>query len=431
MATIARQLDSFSPATLPATLAPIATVSPGRPTPHRRRVAAAAIAGYAFDGVDIMVLALALPYILKDWGITMVQGGLIVTAMLVGTSLGGYIFGPIGDRYGRKRALVWCITFFAVSTALCGFAQNYIQLSILRLISGLGLGAEWALGGTLLAEFYPAKDRGKANSWMQSGWPIGYAIALGFQALLVPIFGWRAMFFAGSSAILVAAYLHFLVPESPLWLKAQDDKRKGIVHTEAPAARMTDLFRGANLRNFVFASIMCAAALMAYWALNTWLPTLLTKERGLNMRQMTGMLLALQVACLFGYFIGGVVADKIGKRRVIIGSAFLAGVSFYLWLGMTTTPTVFFVLAIVHYVVASMFWATLASFLAEQFPTPIRAVGVSSSYSTGRVFSLIVPIALGAIAMKTGLIPAIIFAAGFYVIAMFGAFMLRDGKELA
>ena len=430
MATIAERPDLISPAPLPTHEAPTAGV---HPRGERRRVAVAAVAGYAFDGVDIMVLALALPYILADWHITMVQGGLIVTAMLVGTSLGGYIFGPIADKYGRKRALVWCISFFALTTGLCGFAQDYIQLSILRLISGLGLGAEWAIGGTLLAEFYPAKQRGKANSWMQSGWPIGYAIALGFQALLVPVFGWRAMFFAGTSALLVAAYIQFFVPESPVWLKAQDDKRNGVVSIANPARapKMTDLFRGAYLRRFVLTSMICAAALMAYWAVNTWLPTLLTKERGLNMKQMTGMLLALQVACLFGYFIGGIIADKFGKRLLIVASALLSAVSFYLWLGMTTGPVVFFILAIVHYVIASAFWATLASFLAEQFPTQIRALGVSSSYSTGRLFSILVPIALGAIAMTTGLIPAIIFAAMFYLIAMVGALLLRDGKELA
>jgi predicted MFS family arabinose efflux permease len=239
------------------------------------------------------------------------------------------------------------------------------------------------------------------------------------------------MFFAGTSAILVAAYIHFFVPESPLWLKAQEDKRKGIYRSQAPAAKMTDLFRASNLRGFVFATVICSAALMAYWSVNTWLPTLLTRERGLNMKAMTGMLLVLQVACLVGYFIGGIVADKIGKRRLIIASAFFSAVSFYLWLGIATGPTLFFALAVVHYVIASAFWATLASFLAEQFPTPIRAVGVSSSYSTGRLFSVLVPIALGAVAMKTGLIAAIIFAALFYLIAMFGAFMLRDEEELA
>jgi MFS family permease len=428
MATIVERHDSISPPPLPVHDRSLADVSS---TGERRRVAAAAIAGYAFDGVDIMVLALALPYILKDWGITMVQGGLIVTAMLIGTSLGGYIFGPIADRYGRKRTLVWCISFFAVATGLCGFAQDYIQLSILRLISGLGLGAEWAIGGTLLAEFYPANQRGKANSWMQSGWPIGYAIALGFQVLLVPAFGWRAMFFAGTSALLVAAYIQLFVPESPVWRKAQDDRRNGIVAAQAQAPRIVDLFRGRYLRTFVFSTVICSAALMAYWAVNTWLPTLLTKERGLNMKQMTGMLLALQVACLAGYAIGGVVADKIGKRMLIVASALLSAVSFYIWLGVPTGPTAFFALAVVHYIIASAFWATLASFLAEQFPTSIRALGVSSSYSTGRLFSVLVPIALGAIAMTTGLIPAIIFAAMFYLIAMFGAVMLRDGKELA
>ena len=428
MATIAEKQVMISPVPLPVNQAPITSTEI---RPGRRRVAAAAIAGFAFDGVDIMVLALALPFILKDWGISMVQGGLIVTAMLVGTSLGGYIFGPIADRYGRKRALVWCISFFAVTTGLCGFAQDYIQLSILRLISGLGLGAEWAIGGTLLAEFYPAKDRGKANSWMQSGWPIGYAIALGFQAFLVPIYGWRAMFFAGASALLVAVYIHFLVPESPVWLKAQADKKLGISVDQGRAPTGLSLFRGAYGRKFALTSMICAAALMSYWAVNSWLPTLLTKERGLDMKHMTGLLLVLQVACLFGYFIGGTLADKIGKRRLIGWSALLAAASFYFWLGVTTSPTVFVVLAIVHYVVASAFWATLASFLAEQFPTAIRARGVSTSYSNGRVFSVLVPIGLGAIAMRTGLVTAIVFAALLYLVAMVGAFLLRDEKELA
>jgi MFS family permease len=428
MATITERHEVIALAPLPTHEAPVADLHP-RAARHRARIAA--VAGYAFDGVDIMVLALALPLILADWHITMVQGGLIVTCMLVGTCLGGYLFGPLADRYGRKRTLVWCISFFAITTGLCGLAQDYLQLSILRLISGLGLGAEWAIGGTLLAEFTPANQRGKANAWMQSGWPIGYALALGFQALLVPAFGWRALFFAGTSALLVAAYIQWFVPESPVWLRAQEDRRSGRAVALTPAPRMTDLFRGANLRNFAYASVICSAALAAYWALNTWLPMLLTQERGLDMKQMTGMLLALQVTCLVGYAIGGAIADKIGKRALIVGTALLSAISFYVWIGIQTGPAVFFVLAIVHYLIASAFWATLASFLAEQFPTSIRALGVSSSYSTGRLFSLLVPIGLGAVAMHTGLMAAIIFAAVFYLIAMFGAVMLRDGKELA
>ena len=403
------------------------------PTKYKGHVAAAAIAGYAFDGVDIMVLALALPMILKDWHISMLQGGSIVTAMLMGTCLGGYIFGPIGDKHGRKKALIWCITFFAVTTGLCGFAQNYIQLAVLRFISGLGLGAEWALGATLMAEFFPAEQRGKANSWMQMGWPIGYAIALGFQAWLVPIYGWRALFFAGTSAIVVALYIWLFVPESPLWIKSQENKGQGKaaqVQSQAAAPKMTDLFKGDNMRAFVLASIVCTCALMAYWAVNTWLPTILAKERGLNLKAMTGYLLGLQVASVVGYLIGGVAADKIGKRLLIAISAFGAAVTWYLWLGIQVDATAFFWLGMIHYVVASAFWASLASFLAEQYPTYIRALGVSSSYSTGRLFSLLVPMVLGAVAMKTGLLGAITFGAIFYIIAMAATFMLKETRGL-
>ena len=399
------------------------------PAKHRGKVLTASILGFAFDGVDLMVLALSLPLILKEWGITMVQGGVIATAMLVGASLGGYIFGPLADKFGRKKALVWCIAFFGITTGLGGFAQDYIQLAVLRFLAGLGLGAEWALGGTLLQEFYPADKRGKVSSWMQLGWPLGFGFAIICQHLFVPSYGWRSLYFIGTLAVLVAAYIQLFVPESPVWLKAQDDKKRGITPASAPSGTTADLFKADNLKTFVIASILCVALMITYWAVNTWLPTILVKERGMNPKVYSGFLMGLQFAAAFAYIIAGIVADRYGKRITIIISSFLAAVTLYLWLGMVWDQTMFMTFGAINWACASVIWAVLGGFLVEQFPTNIRAVGIASAYSTGRLVTTVVPLLMGAVAMKVGMTAVMAAISIFYIVGMIAAFGMKETKE--
>ena len=149
--------------------------------PHKFKwqALAGATFGYVFDAVDFMVLALAIPLLIKAWGISMVEAGAVATATIFGAALAGYIWGPITDKWGRKKALVACLVWFGILTFLCGFAQNYIQLLILRFLAGLGLGGEWAIGGALMTEFFPPKQRAIATSAVQSGWPIGYGFRVG------------------------------------------------------------------------------------------------------------------------------------------------------------------------------------------------------------------------------------------------------------
>ncbi|MBI5259341.1 MAG: MFS transporter [Burkholderiales bacterium] len=401
---------------------------------HRGRVLGAAIAGYAFDGVDLMVIALTLPLVLKEFSISMVQGGIIVTAMLLGAVLGGFIFGPIADKFGRKKALVWCIAWFGITTGLGGLAQDATQLAVLRFLAGLGLGAEWSLGATMLAETYPADKRGKANSYMQMGWPLGFIFALACQYLLVPSYGWRAMYFAGSLAVLVALYIQFFVPESPVWLKAQAAKKAGLggaAAAAAPSAKLSDLFRGTNLKTFLYAVIICTSALMAYWGVNTWLPTLLVKERGMGPKDVSTFLMALNIVSLPVYFIASFIVDKIGKRMMIIVSAAISALSLYGWLGFGWDAQVFFILGLVHWATATAMWAGFGAYLAEQFPTNIRAVGVASSFSVGRGVMSFVPMALGAAATATAsLTTAIGYLAVFYFVAAIGAYLLRETADL-
>jgi MFS family permease len=397
---------------------------------YKWRVAAAAFLGYTFDGVDFMVLSLVLPFIIKEWGITLAQGGVIATATLFGACLGGYIFGPIADKFGRKKSMIACITFFSITTGLCGFAQDYVQLAIIRFISGLGLGAQWALGATMLAEFFPPHQRGKASSSMQMGWPVGYAIAICFQLFLVPAFGWRALFFAGVSAFLVAVYVMFFVPESPVWLKARENKRLGIksqTQTAAQAIKWTELFKGKNFKVTLLATALCACALTTYWLFGTWLPTLLAKERGLSLKAMAGYLMWVNVWSVGGYIVGGWLGDKISRRILIGTTSIVTGIITYFWMG-SSDQTVFFCLGMATYFVGSAFWATMSAFVSEQFSTTTRAFAVSFSFGTGRLVAAVFPFIVGAIAAQITLSSAIALVVFIYALGGIIAFMMNDTK---
>jgi MFS family permease len=401
------------------------------PAKYRGKVLGAAIAGYAFDGFDIMVYALTVPVLFREWagaGFNMVQAGLIGTAMLIGMSLGGYVFGPIADKFGRKQGLIWCLAFFGITTGLTAFAQDYIQLGALRFLAGLGLGAEYALGGTMVAEFYPPENRGKLSSWVQNGWPIGFGAAIVAQYFMQPIWGWRSLYLLGASAVLVSIYIAIFVPESPVWLKAQEAKKKGVTGTATHPVHTRDLFKKANFPAFLTVSLFFVCMLTVYWAVNTWLPTVLSRERGMSPKALSTFLVVLQLTAVIAYFLGGILADKFGKRRVMAIAAFLSALTGFLWLGFSWSDNVFYVLGFIAWSIPSVVWAVAMGLSVEQFHTNIRAVGFASAYSTGRLVATVVPLIMAAIAMKVALTLVMAGVTVFYIIAMFAILLMKETK---
>ena len=393
------------------------------------KVLGTAIMGYAFDSFDLMIISLTLPLILKEWHLSMVQGGFIVSAMLVGGVLGGYIFGPIADKFGRKKALMICLVFFGVTTGLSGFAQDYVQLAVLRFLAGLGLGAEWALGATLLAEFTPADKRGKYNSYMQMGWPLGFIIALVLQYLLVPTFGWRIMYFIGALPVIGAIYVRSSIPESPMWLKAQEMKKLG---TEVVAkVKATDLFKIEYRKTFIYTIVISTCLLMAYWAVNAWLPTILSKEKGMDVKSVSTFLLSLNFVSIPTYFIASFLVDKIGKRKFIIIMSVMAAISLYVFLGIPWVGYQLYIAGMVNWSLATCLWAGFGAYLSEQFPTNVRAVGVATSFSTGRAVVVGIPMILGAAVTSTLTIGYVVALMSiFYLVGGFAAFMLKENKNI-
>ena len=144
--------------------------------------------------MDVLLYAFVLDHVRAEFGIDDRMSGLLLALPLLASAVGGVLFGWVADRFGRTRALMASILVYSVATAACGLVSSVWQLAAARLLVGLGMGGEWATGAALVAETWPAQHRGKALGLMQSAWAVGYAAAAALNAVVLPAFGWRAVF---------------------------------------------------------------------------------------------------------------------------------------------------------------------------------------------------------------------------------------------
>ena len=182
-------------------------------TRDQKRTLLAASLGWMLDSMDVMLYALVLGQVQREMHLSAAMSGGLMSATLVSAAAGGLAFGWVADRFGRTRALTWSILIYSVSTALCGFTHSATQLMLCRILLGLGMGGEWASGAALVAETWPAHHRGKALAFVQSSWAIGFALGAAVVALILPHFGWRAVFFAGILPALVTLWVQSGVSE--------------------------------------------------------------------------------------------------------------------------------------------------------------------------------------------------------------------------
>jgi len=377
------------------------------PEKYKFKALTAAVLGYYFDGIDFVALSLAIPLLVAAWDISLVSAGLLATSTLVGAALGAYIWGPISDKIGRKRALMWCLSWFGLMTALCGFCNNWEQLMVMRFITGLGLGGEWVCGAALVTEFFRPHQRAKASSLVMCAYSVGYLTLLGIQAWLVPIYGWRVLFFAGITTFICVIYTFFFVPESPAWLIMKQNQASGTDTAKADSAEKSgegwqSLFKSPN-RKALFLSIgLCACILVGYWGANAWLPAYLSTVRNLDIKALSYYLIVMNVCAIIGGLTWGTIADSIGRRWSFIIAGVLSAGIFAIYMN-ATSPTMVMVCGALFGLVCLGYWGPLPAFISEQFPTHLRGAGTSIAYATGRLAAAIAPFVIGGISGTRGL----------------------------
>ena len=378
-------------------------------SPEARKALLAAGMGWLLDAFDVMLYALILTSVIKDLGLTPAQGGLMASLTLGSSAVGGLIFGVIADKLGRTRALTLSILIYSIFTFACGFAQNLWQFAIFRVLLGIGMGGEWASGATLVSETWPEKHRGKALGLMQSCWAIGYGLAAIVVAIVLPRFGWRAVFFTGILPALFTFWIRRSVKEPEMWSKQARKREPGTGS------------RTFSLRIAIFLTAMNAATMFAYWGQGMWIPSYLSSPTtqggiGLSTETMAMFIVAMQVGMWLGYVSFGFIADAVGRRPTYIAYLLIAALLIWYY-GFARERWILLVLGPFVAFFGSGFFSGFGAVASEIFPTSIRATALGVTYNSGRLLSAIAPFIVGTTVQSRGFGAAFTYTAIAYIIA--------------
>jgi MFS family permease len=383
-----------------------------------RKALIAASLGWLLDAFDVMLYALILTAVIQDLGLSRETGGLMASLTLGASAIGGLLFGVLADKLGRTRALNLSILLYSVFTFACGLAQDVTQFAIFRVLLGLGMGGEWASGATLVSETWSEKHRGKALGIMQSCWAIGYGLAAIVVAIVLPRFGWRAVFFVGIIPALFTLWIRRSVKEPQMWVDSQG----------ARGARGAVRARGAQgafpwKLAFMLAA-MNAATMFAWWGLNLWVPSYLSLPStqggvGLSTETMAMFVVAMQVGMWLGYVTFGFISDAFGRRPTYV--AYLVIAALLVWIyGLVRDPMVLLILGPFVAFFGTGYFSGFGAVASEIFPTSIRATALGVTYNSGRLLSAVAPFIVGSMAQRRGFGPAFTLTAfAFLAAALF------------
>lgn len=393
---------------------------------EQRHTLAAASLGWMLDSMDVMIYALVLGEVQREMHLTAAASGAMMSATLLAAAVGGLGFGWFADRFGRVRALTWSIVGYSAATALCGLTHTATQLTICRILLGLGMGGEWAAGAALVAETWPAQHRGKALALVQSSWAVGYALGAALVAVVMPRFGWRAVFFAGVAPALIALWVQSGLREPAAWQSTRS-------HT-VPVA---ELFRGALGRSMLVCATMNAAALFAWWGLFTWVPRFLSMPvaaggRGLNIVQTSGWTIVMQAGTFLGYVSFGYIADRFSRKYTYIGYLLIAALLVPLFAFVRNPDALLAIGPLVGFF-GTGYFSGFSVITSELFPTHLRGSAMGFAYNIGRVTSAAGPYLIGRVSETGGMSAALCITSAAFLLAAGIACGLRlpDGSVLA
>ena len=375
-------------------------------SPDARKALVAASLGWLLDAFDVMLYALILTAVIQELGLSRETGGLMASLTLAASAVGGLLFGVLADKLGRTRALNLSILLYSVFTFACGLAQNVAQFAIFRVLLGLGMGGEWASGATLVSETWPEKHRGKALGIMQSCWAIGYGLAAIVVAIVLPRFGWRAVFFVGIVPALFTFWIRRSVKEPEMWIN----------RSAQPRSRSAFPWRLA-----FFLAAMNAATMFAWWGLNLWVPSYLSLPTtqggvGLSTETMALFVVAMQVGMWLGYVTFGFISDALGRRPTYIGYLVVAALLVWIY-GLVREPMLLLLLGPFVAFFGTGYFSGFGAVASEIFPTSIRATALGVTYNSGRLLSAVAPYIVGSMAQRRGFGPAFTLTAFAFLTA--------------
>ncbi|MFG2530606.1 sialate:H+ symport family MFS transporter [Streptomyces sp. NPDC048516] len=402
----------------------------------------AAWIGYLLDGFDFVLITLVLTEIAAEFHLNTATAASLISGAFITRWLGGAVLGAMGDRYGRKTAMVTSILLYSLGTFACGFAWGYTSLFVARLVIGLGMAGEYSAGVTYVLESWPVRWRNRASGFIISGYAGGTVLAAELYRWVVPHWGWRWMFWIGVLPVLVALWMRRSLPEAgdwqrqigttgtegerphpfrPLftgrirpWINAALGSAASValfgVFTPVGAGAVPGLSavaavclvafaaqlggrRGWLLYVALMATVFCA--FLYSWPIQALLPTYLKTDLGYAPGQVTDVMFYAGFGTMAGCWLAGFAGDRFGTRRAYAGTL-LASLAFVfpVFAVQDSLPAlgvlVFGLLAL-----GQGISGILPKYLAGHFPTATRAASLGFVYNVGALGGAVAPV-LGA-----------------------------------
>lgn len=391
---------------------------------QQKRALLAASLGWMLDSMDVMLYALVLGQVQRAMHLSAALSGAMMSATLLSAAIGGIAFGWFADRFGRARALTTSMLVYSIATAFCGLTHTPSELLLCRIILGLGMGGEWASGAALVAEVWPASHRAKALALVQSSWAVGYALGAAVVALVMPHFGWRAVFFVGILPALITIWIQRSVHEPEAW--------KTEIRVDKPQTRR--LFRGTLGYNVLICASMNGAALFAYWGLFTWMPRFLSAPiaeggRGLSVAQTSAWTIVMQAGTFLGYILFGYIADRYNRKYTYISFLVVAALLVPVF-AFVRSPSALLAIGPLVGFFGTGYFSGFVVIASELFPTSLRATAMGLVYNIGRVVSAAAPYCIGHVSEHAGLGYALSTTSAAFLLAALIATALRPSQSV-
>lgn len=383
----------------------------------------------ALDGFDTAIIGFIASDLVQEWGVQKSDLGPVMSAALVGLAFGALTAGPMADRIGRKKVLVLSILVFGGFSLITAFATSLTQLTVLRFLTGLGLGAAMPNAATLMSEYAPERRRALLVNLMFVGFPIGSSMGGFISAWMIPHYGWQSVLILGGVMPLVlAVVLIFLLPESARYLAVKNKSQQqisGILRRIAPLPENTQfvlqeagqvkdqsalgvIFSPRYLVGTIMLCLTYFMGLLIFYLLTSWLP-LLIRETGATLSQASVITALFPLGGGIGVLVLGALMDKINPNKVVAVGYLLTGV-FVCLVGFSTDSLVLMgVMVFIAGTIMNGAQSSMPALAAGFYPTQGRATGVAWMLGLGR-FGGILGAFSGAFLMQAELSFKTIFA---------------------
>jgi SHS family lactate transporter-like MFS transporter len=336
---------------------------------------AAGFMGWTLDAFDFFVVVFLYDSLAAAFHVS--KGEIIATVgfTLAMRPLGALIFGILADRYGRRGPLIANVIFFSVMELACGFAPNYATFAVLRTLFGIGMGGEWGVGSSLAMEAAPPRWRGFLSGVVQSGYSVGYLLAAIASRLVLPHFGWRAMFWAGGLPALLAFYIRWSVPESEAWEQHRAHNVKAIMRAVA-----------GYWKNFLYLVVLMTLMMFLSHGTQDLYPDFLKTAHGFSQATSSDIAMLYNIGAIVGAIIFGRISEFGGRRRTMVLALVLSLAVIPFWAFGGTL----FVLAVGAFLMQAGVqgaWGVIPAHLNELAPDAVRGLIPGLAYQLGILFA--------------------------------------------